>query len=44
MSARPTCEEVQALTSEVALGVASGDERAQVLAQPAERDLRDASR
>lgn len=32
MSARPTCEEVQALTSEVALGVASGDERAQVLA------------
>ena len=32
MSSRPTCTEVQPLTSEVALGIASGDERARVLA------------
>ena len=32
MNERPTCETVQALASEVALGIASGDERAQVLA------------
>lgn len=32
MKARPTCEEVQLLASEVALGIASGDERALVLA------------
>lgn len=32
MNERPTCEEVQLLASEVALGIASGDERALVLA------------
>lgn len=32
MKPRPTCDEVQLLASEVALGIASGDERALVLA------------
>ena len=32
MNRKPTCEEVRLLTSEVALGIASGDERALVLA------------
>lgn len=32
MNPRPTCDEVQALAPEVALGIASGDERALVLA------------
>lgn len=32
MNPRPTCEEVQALASEVAVGIASGDDRALVLA------------
>lgn len=32
MNPRPTCEEIQFLASEVALGIASGDERALVLA------------
>lgn len=32
MNARPTCDDVKVLASEVALGIASGDERALVLA------------